>query len=118
MWIIGACGTDADPVAGVATYEPDGEGSDGALLEGTLRDVGECLYIETADGTRFLPVFPNGSVTTPQRTLAYDGRDYSSGDAMALGGGEVDPNSALARDVSVPERCRGGPQPWLVNQGE
>jgi len=118
MWIVGACGSDPAAVAGVATYEPNGEGGEGALLGGTLRDLGECLYIEPADGTRFLPVFPDGSVTTSPRSLTHHRRDYSPGDAMALGGGEVDSSAALPEQLSVPERCRGATHLWLVNQQE
>jgi hypothetical protein len=71
----------------VATYEPSGDGGDGALLEGTVLVVDGCLVVKQDVGGRYLPFFPAGEVEWSDGSLRYGGRSYWDGDAIALGGG-------------------------------
>ena len=85
----------------VGTYDSYGEGGDAALLEGTVRLVDGCLFVEQRDvGERYLVYFPDREVEWSDDGLRYAGSTYGAGDAIALGGG------ASGVPQPVPSDCR------------
>lgn len=95
-----SAGTSDEIADHVGTYEPTGEGGDGALLEGTVRLEDGCLYVEASTGERFLAYFPEDEVEWSDRGLRFGGSTYGSGDSIALSGG----TSSATRPV--PPDCR------------
>ena len=67
LLMLAACGGGSEDIAGVATYEPRGDGGDSALLEGALVRDGGCFYIESAEGIRFIPVSPRAPSEAPPK---------------------------------------------------
>ena len=87
---------------------------DAALLEGVAVYGDGCLWIEAADGSRHLPLWPAdtqlGMINREPAILGPDGELLvESGDATVdiarLGGSET--SAAVARDLvgEIPERC-------------
>lgn len=69
------------------------EGMD-ALLEGTLEVSGSCVLVLDAFDQTWLPVFQRPRTTWDGTTLTYQGRDYTDGSTIRLGGGGIDAQSA------------------------
>lgn len=82
----GALPPGAPPLR-VATYRQQGP-SMLARLTATVLDSNGCVLLEH-DGSRVVPVFPEGSVVLDQKTRSfrYQGRTYRPGDQITVGGG-------------------------------
>lgn len=112
---VAACG----PVDTNLPTHRDLDNYPGALLEGILRQSGDCLYASTPDGTgRWLLVWPRGFSLKDGTVLDGAGRAVAAIDqAVVLGGGEYHESQydflQEVMDGEVPESCRGG-EYWLV----
>ena len=71
----------------VAYYESEGPGGDAALLEGVLVLEDGCLLVRQLDGTRTVPIFPDGEVTWEDSMLGWEGQRLEDGEQIALSGG-------------------------------
>lgn len=102
MLTLGGCTGSEDevtgPVAVLATYTPEGEGGDGALLEGVVHVAGDsgCVTVGNEFGEVTTPVFPESQVRPQALSFIYRDRVYRDGDAISLVGGE------LALDAASP----------------
>lgn len=111
--VLTSCGSPSD-VSGLATYEPTGDGGDGALLEAQVVLTDGCVYVEQ-DGRRMLPIFPDDQVERGTgEQLTYHGETYEDGDRIALGGGGTD---RPFEGASVPDGCADDLPVWVVAQG-
>lgn len=99
------------PSSPLATYVSHGNGSDSALLKGTLVLDSGCLYVEAPDGTDWIPAFPEDEVEWEDGRLLYQGSSYGQGDEIGLGGGDGNPLDG----VTKPESCRDT-DVWQVGQ--
>jgi hypothetical protein len=113
---LAACGSGAEAPEDAATYEPHGEGGNAALLEGTLTHEGDCFYVDTTEGERFLPIFPSDSVETSGSTLTYADTAFEPGEGIALGGGETPRTADIAEAANVPSGCDQDVALWVVSQ--
>lgn len=86
----------------VAYVTPSTDGGDDALLEGTLQVSDSCVVIVDASGQALLPVFQRPRTTWDGTTLTYNGKPYTDGSTISLGGGYND--EPLAADYA-PEGC-------------
>ena len=105
--LVGACSSPRGPV--VATYEPEtGSGGDSGLLVGTLHVGTDCVTVVDADGTTWVPVFPEGAagLSSSADALVWDGRELADGDEIQLEGGENEVGPDL------PRACDGAA--WIV----
>jgi hypothetical protein len=71
----------------VAYVTPRFDSGDGALLEGTVTVTDDCLLIVDEWGQTWLPVFQRPRTTWDGTTLTYNGRGYTDGSRIRLGGG-------------------------------
>lgn len=69
------------------------EGMD-ALLEGTVVVSDSCITVRDELDQAWLPIFQRPRTTWDGTTLTYDGKRYSDGGDIRLGGGGVDAQSA------------------------
>lgn len=104
-------GTDAD-VAHVPYSGRDG--ADGGL-EGTLQRQSGCTTIATADGTVWVPVFPNDGVKWRGEELDLTSTSAAQllareGDVIRVGGGEGDPPD----NAAIPKACETHTNYWFV----
>ena len=90
----------------VARYNWTGEEGMEALVEGELALTDGCLYILTDDAEPTVAAMPRefASWRSEDEVLTFDGLEFSSGDAVAAGGGFVDPSGDIDRLV-IPEAC-------------
>lgn len=93
--LLSACSTPAGGtgiVEGgpVAYVTPRSDGGDDALLEGTLKVSDSCLVIVDATGRTLLPIFQRPRTTWDGTALTYNGRPYTDGSSISLGGGYND----------------------------
>lgn len=114
--LAGACSAlDARPTAvdEVATY-PAGQGGDAALLAAVVAVDGGCVYA-VGSGTRWLPVFPSGSVGWNGEVLTYGSEQLRPGDTIELpGGAAIEGGSReVGEDWRVPASC-DATNTWLV----
>lgn len=86
----------------VAYVTPRSDAGDGALLEGTVTVTDDCLLIVDELGQTWLPVFQRPRTTWDGTTLTYNGRDYTDGSRIRLGGGGSD--TAASADYA-PQGC-------------
>ncbi|MEH1126948.1 hypothetical protein [Micromonospora sp. CPCC 206061] len=98
-----------------ATYQATtalGEG-DGAALDGTLATRGECLVVETDDGSVVVPVLPASATTWDggAERLTIGSSEYRVGDRVSFGGGY----SGRAPDVEIPSACADLGEHFLVS---
>jgi len=117
-----ACGVARTIEAGdarVLVAERSSGGMD-ALLEGTLTMVGACLGIEATEGSALLVVvWPYGTDVERGDPLTLDLPDVgtvSLGEAVAVGGGVVRPDSPAGPvgGAAIPASCRA-PEVWLAS---
>ena len=92
--LAGCSGTDGGtgvveggPVAYVAA---SGDGGDDALLEGTLHVSDTCVVIVAEFGQTLLPIFQRPRTAWDGTTLTYNGKPYTDGSSISLGGGYYD----------------------------
>jgi len=71
----------------VAYVTPSFDSGDGALLDGTVTVTDNCLLIVDELGQTWLPVFQRPRTTWDGTTLTYNGRSYTDGSRIRLGGG-------------------------------
>ena len=118
MSLAGCSGEGSDD-EGVAVYEPYGEGSDAALLEGQLDIEPNCVYVvHPESNVRHLPVFPADEVERDGSVLTYGEASYEDGDEISLGGGGVGGTWPDADDgYSVPDECDLTVRAFIVGQG-
>jgi hypothetical protein len=116
LLVLSGCSEDDDPLDRVATYEPEGEGGDSALLTGIVVLEGGCFYVEVPRGDRLLPLFPDDTVEINGDTLSYHELEYTAGDELSLGGGRLPPGSEVARQASIPDGCDTDLDLWVVSQ--
>lgn len=90
---------EGGPVAYVAASS---DGGDAALLEGTLKVSDSCVVIVDEFGQTLLPIFQRPRTTWDGTTLTYNGKPYTDGSSISLGGGYND--EPLDADY-VPEAC-------------
>jgi hypothetical protein len=93
--LLSACSTPAGGtgiVEGgpVAYVTPSNDGGDGALLEGTVQMSDSCVVIVDELGQTWLPIFQRPRTTWDGTTLTYNGRPYTDGGSISLGGGYND----------------------------
>ena len=86
----------------VAYLTPSSDGGDSALLEGTLKVSDSCVVIVDPTGRTLLPIFQRPRTTWDGTTLTYNGRPYTDGSSISLGGGYND--EPVDADY-VPEEC-------------
>jgi hypothetical protein len=93
--LLAACGlpgeTKTDVYAAIATRS-GGDGL-GALLEGRLVVSDGCLWVETPDGARYMPIWPRGTSVHgvpdgPDIVVVYKAQELIVGPDVALGGGK------------------------------
>ena len=86
-----------------------------ALVQGTLRDTGQCLILSAEGGGEYLPVFPMGKLVRDEASDRYSlrGTPLSIGEVVSFGGGELTPppDTIFGQAVS---RC-GVSKIWLVS---
>ena len=120
--VLSGCGAEAPP-SEAAFFFPQHEGAlgvgDAALLEGFAVLEDACFWIETQDGTRYLPIWPGDVelgrindlpvVIWAERTLLME-----VGDFRRLGGSEA--SAEVARELvgEIPDRCASG-RFWVVS---
>ncbi|MBE7699858.1 hypothetical protein H9623_05975 [Oerskovia sp. Sa1BUA8] len=106
--------TPTAPLGPAAVYRTVGTGGDAALLEGVVRIVDGCLYVDGQEGTgRYFPYFPVTDTAWEDDTLVWDGGRYVDGDPISLGGGEIGPGGLT--DAVAPAGCDDS-QGWIVAQ--
>lgn len=81
-----AAGTGVVEGGPVAYVTPSFDSGDGALLEGTVTVTDDCLLIVDELG-QTLTVFQRPRTTWDGTTLTYNGRGYTDGSRIRLGGG-------------------------------
>ena len=96
---------------------------DAALVEGIAVMEDGCLLLQTADGTRYLPLWPQDmhlgkindlpAVLGPNRDLLAEVGDINPTDRVELGGSEVPRARATELVGAIPERCAVG-RYWVV----
>jgi hypothetical protein len=87
-----------------------------ALVTGQLSVVDGCVAVTAKDAGEFLPLWPEGFYVEAGAVHSPDGEIVAGwGDAVSLGGGEVDGSMASEMTGSaVPSRC-SDLTPWLVS---
>lgn len=105
--LLSACSTPAGGtgiVEGgpVAYVTPSNDGGDSALLEGTVQMSDSCVVIVDELGQTWLPTFQRPRTTWDGTTLTYNGRPYTDGSSISLGGGYN--NQPLDADYA-PQGC-------------
>lgn len=78
---------EGGPVAYVAASS---DGGDDALLEGTLKVSDSCVVIVDEFGQTLLPIFQRPGTAWDGTTLTYNGKPYTDGSSISLGGGYYD----------------------------
>lgn len=116
--IAGCSSTPPDPevsFVGKAAVAEASEDKLTSLIQGTLRDTGQCLILSAEGGGEYLPVFPKGDIVEGDASNGYmlRGAPLSSGAVVSFGGGELTPPSDtnFGRAAS---RC-GVSKIWLVS---
>lgn len=94
-----------------AEYRPAGEGGPAAVIQGTLSQIDGCLFLDTPEGDRWLPVFPASSTRMADDSLYINGAEYQLGTSVEFGGGEG-PLSVAHR---VPKECGSPAKVWIVH---
>ena len=74
----------------IAYVTPSSDAGDGALLEGTVTVTDTCVLIADDLGQTWLPVFQRPRTTWDGTTLTYNGKPYTDGSHIPLGGGGSD----------------------------
>lgn len=74
----------------VAYVTPRSDGGDDALLEGTVQVSDSCVVIVDELGQTWQPIFQRPRTTWDGTTLTYNGRPYTDGSSISLGGGYND----------------------------
>lgn len=99
----------------VAVYD-DPRGGMAARLEGTLLADGGCLYVQTTEGQKILPICVRGRVGWDGTTLRTADSHLSAGEPIALGGGNsrVEDDWLQRADVHVPTGCSTSVQAFAV----
>jgi hypothetical protein len=99
-------------------------GGDTALVEGIAVMAEGCLLHQAADGTRYLPLWPQDTrlgkindlpaILGPNRDLLVEVGDIDPNDRVELAGSEVPRERATELVGAVPERCAVG-RYWVVS---
>lgn len=90
---------EGGPVAYVAASS---DGGDDALLEGSLKVSDSCVVIVDEFGQTLLPIFQRPRTAWDGTTLTYNGKPYTEGSSISLGGGYYDE----PRDADyAPQEC-------------
>ena len=113
---------EAEPGAYVAIAREDGgEGGLAALLEGRLAEEDGCLWVTREPGDRYLPIWPHGArpygvPDGPSVVVEVDGRKFTVGSTVALGGGETTDLDLIEPQLEapIPSDCAGGPF-WSIS---
>ena len=110
--VAAGCGSSArgDLSGDIALYRPTGDGGDAALLQGWLLRADGCTYVETADGERVLPVFPDDAVWSDD-VLQVGGVGHRLGEELSLTGGSAAPDFG----DYVPSGCADDVERWAVS---
>ncbi len=122
-----ACGATPPAPTADTFYFPRHGGAlgdgDAALVEGIAVMGDGCLLLQAADGTRYLPLWPEdtrlGKINSLPAILAADGEllvevgDIEPNDRVELAGSEVPQERATELVGAVPERCAVG-RYWVV----
>ena len=123
LWVLLAtltlvgCGADTAPSEATFFFPRHGSplgGGDEALLEGVAVYGDGCLWIETEDGTRYLPLWPadtqlgminrQPAILGPDRELLVESGDAFV-DVARLGGSEATAEMVAELVGAIPERC-------------
>ena len=75
------------PSSGPLAFQPKSDAGYDALLSGTLRIEGACVWVE-AEGADYIPVFRIGDARMEAGELVYSGR-YGDGETVEIPGGET-----------------------------
>ena len=95
MLVLAACsgpegGTGIVEGGPVAYGAASSDGGNDALLEGTLKVSDSCVVIVDELGQTLLPIFQRPRTTWDGTTLTYNGKPYTDGSSIRLGGGYYD----------------------------
>lgn len=102
------------------TYDLGGDAVPAAEIEGELTFRDQCLWIETGE-VRYLALWPGGSevddVSSSITIVTPAGDIHTAGDAIHVGGGEVNDLGFLDTLVTsaIPEECADTPA-WLITE--
>ena len=111
---IGDAPTPTEPLGPAAVYRNVGTGGDEAQLEGVVRIVDGCLYVDGPEESgRHFPYFPVTDTAWEDDTLVWNGGRYVDGDRISLAGGEL--GSGGLTDAVAPDGCDDS-QGWVVAQ--